>query len=304
MNKILVIGSSNTDMVVKTQHFPAPGETVLGGTFYMFPGGKGANQAVAAARAGGEVTFITKTGHDLFGQTAKQGLQAEGVDTNYVFSTSDYASGIALITVDEHGENEIVVAPGANQVLDRVDLDVAEEAFKRSTFLLMQLEISLDTVGYALQKGRQYGLTIILNPAPATTIPLDWYPYLDLITPNETEAELLTGIKVYDLDSAAQACRVLLHRGVKQVIITMGARGAFYCSAHMQYLVPAISVTPIDTTAAGDVFNGALTVGLAEGLDWLEAIHWANVAAAISVTRLGAQASGPTRQEIDFLASK
>lgn len=304
MNKILVIGSSNTDMVVKTQHFPAPGETVLGGTFYMFPGGKGANQAVAAARAGGEVTFITKTGQDLFGQTAKQGLQAEGIDTNYVFDTSEYASGIALITVDEHGENEIVVAPGANHVLDKADLDAAEEAFKRSAYLLMQLEIPLDTVGYALQKGRQYGLIILLNPAPAAAIPLDWYPYLDFITPNETEAEFLSGIKVYDLDSAAQASRVLLNRGVKQVIMTLGARGAFYCSAHTQYLVPAKTVIAVDSTAAGDVFNGALTVALAEGVDGAEALRWANCAAAISVTRLGAQTSAPTRQEIDLLSSK
>lgn len=304
MSQVLIIGSSNTDMVVKTAHFPAPGETVIGGTFFMFPGGKGANQAVAAARAGATVHFIGKTGTDIFGETARQGLQHEGIHTDFFFGTSPSASGVALITVDGRGENEIVVAPGANHDLHPADLDAAEEAFQKSKYLLVQLEIPLVTVRHALVKAREYGLTTILNPAPAATLPLDWYAYLDWLTPNETEASILSGVEVEGLESASRAADILLARGVQQVVITLGAQGALYKSQDAQRHFPARKVEVMDTTAAGDVFNGVLVAGLAEGRQVAEAITWASQAAALSVTRLGAQSSAPMRDEINLFASK
>jgi ribokinase len=298
MNRILVIGSSNTDMVIKTEKMPAPGETILGGTFLMNPGGKGANQAVAAARLGGKVTFITKRGNDLFGNQAVGLFMREGIDTQYIVKDMVLPSGVALITVDAAGENSIVVAPGSNGNLlpDDIPLKILKPG--KYSLLLLQLEIPVKTVEYAVQKAAECDIKVILNPAPATTLPDDLYKHIWLITPNETEAEILTGIRVHDVPSADDAAEAFKKKGVQNVIITLGSAGAYVKADKFTGMIPAIKVDAVDTTAAGDVFNGALAVAIAEGNDLEEAVQFANKAAAISVTRLGAQASAPYRNEI------
>lgn len=296
--RIAVIGSSNTDMVVQTSTLPRPGETLLGGKFFMNPGGKGANQAVAAARLGGEVSFITKIGNDVFGRQAKQLFTKEGIDTSVVFTDNENPSGVALINVDSKGENCIAVAPGANDNLKVADIDAAHKQLKGAGIVLLQLEIPLETVMYAVEKGYIAGKKVILNPAPARMLPDSLFGKLHLITPNETEAEILTGIRVIDESSAKKASEALVSAGAGNVIITMGSRGAFVFTDGQGRMVSAPVVRAIDTTAAGDVFNGALCVALAEGKTLLEAVDFANKAAAISVTRLGAQASAPYRREV------
>jgi ribokinase len=299
MNSILVIGSSNTDMVVKTTHFPTPGQTVLGGQFFMFPGGKGANQAVAAARLDGKVTFITKLGNDIFGDQSLSGFQQTGMDTRYIQRDQQAPSGVALITVNEKGENHIVVAPGANHTLSTKDLDLGELAFLQSDWILMQLEIPIDTIVYAGDKAQKLGKRIVLNPAPAQALPEELFSKLFLFTPNETEAGFYTGVHITDMDSARKAAAILLKKGIKNVVITMGSKGAYFTNAAEELLIPTPVVNAVDTTAAGDVFNGALCVALAEDKTWKEALSWACKAAAFSVTRMGAQSSTPTRMELD-----
>ena len=296
---ITVIGSTNTDMVIKTGKLPAPGETILGGNFFMNPGGKGANQAVAAARLQGDVTLVAKTGSDLFGAQAKQLFQAEGLKTDYVLTDPKSPSGIALITVDENGENCIVVAPGANALLDRNDIDLAMQAIHEAEIILMQLEIPLSTVEYAATIAFEAGKKVILNPAPAQKLRDELLEKIFILTPNETEAEILTGIEVKDTASAEIAARTLIAKGVRMVVVTLGSKGALLVSESICRLIPAFPVSPIDTTAAGDCFNGALAVALAEGTAIEQAILFANRAASISVTRLGAQASAPYREEVE-----
>ncbi|MDP4222231.1 MAG: ribokinase [Bacteroidota bacterium] len=298
MSRIVVIGSSNTDMVVKSPKLPAPGETILGGTFLMNPGGKGANQAVAAARLKGNVTFVTKTGNDLFGDQSKHLFDIEGIDTRYIIRDPKNPSGIALITVDQHGENCIVVAPGSNGTLSAFDIDDAVYGNDPSDVFLMQLEIPVSTVEYVAQKMSLKGNRVILNPAPARELPRDLLHSLYLITPNEVEAELLTGITVNDAVSAEKAAEKLHRLGVRNVVITMGASGAYLYSGKISNLIPVVPVKAIDTTAAGDVFNGALAVAVSEGKGLEEAVVFANKAASISVVRMGAQASAPYRNEI------
>lgn len=297
MPNILVIGSSNTDMVVKTERFPQPGETLLGGDFFMFPGGKGANQAVAAARMGAEVRFITKTGNDLFGRQAIEGYQKEGILTDYCFTDPERASGVALITVNAHGENEIVVASGANATLSEADLTTALPAFEAADIVLIQLEIPLKTVQFAVQLAKSLGKRVILNPAPAQELHPAIFDQLFLITPNETEAELLTGIPAHSDAELPLIAAALHEKGVQHVLITLGARGAYLHHRDFAGIIPAQKVEAVDTTAAGDVFNGCLAVFLAEDQDWLSAIDLANRAAGISVTRMGAQTSAPHRMD-------
>ena len=298
MSRILVIGSSNTDMVIKTEKLPAPGETILGGTFLMNPGGKGANQAVAAARLGGKVTFITKRGNDLFGNQAVGLLMREGIETKYVVKDLELPSGVALITVDSLGENSIVVAPGSNGNL--TEDDIPSTIFENTKFdiLLLQLEIPMKTVEYSAIAASAQGVKVILNPAPACKLPDRLLQHTWLITPNETEAETITGMEITDISSAYRAAVIIQEKGVKNVIITLGEMGAYIKSSNFTGLVPGIKVTPVDTTAAGDVFNGALAVAISEGKDLQEAVVFANKAAAISVTRMGAQASAPYRNEV------
>ena len=299
MDKIIVIGSSNTDMVVVTPEFPKPGETILGGEFLKNAGGKGANQAVAAARLGGNVSFIGKVGDDLFGKEAVSNIEKEGIDVSSVFTDDQDASGIAQIMVNKEGENCIVVAPGANMKLDQKDIDRAGRQLETAGLVLMQLEIPLETIIYAAQKAHYAGRKVILNPAPAVELPDQLYRSLYMITPNETETELLTGIRVSDQESAAKAAEFFKAKGVRIVIITMGAAGAYIHSDEHRELIPAPKVNAVDTTAAGDCFNGALAVGLARGDRLDEVVRYANRAAAITVTRRGAQSSLPCQRELD-----
>jgi ribokinase len=295
---ILVIGSSNTDMVIKAPHLPAPGETILGGTFLMNPGGKGANQAVAAARLGGAVTFICKTGNDIFGKQSIQLFKAEGIDTAFIFEDPHQPSGVALITVDDHAENCIVVASGANAHLTSQDLMLATHCIEAAAIILMQLEIPVETVAHAASVAATLDKKVILNPAPVCALNDELLKHISIITPNETEASMLTGLKVTDEVSAEQAARLLHAKGIATVIITLGAKGALVLHEDECTLVHSPLVHAIDTTAAGDVFNGALAVALSEDKTMVAAVEFACKAAAVSVTRLGAQASAPYIDEL------
>ena len=285
-------------MVIKTEKLPAPGETLLGGTFLMNPGGKGANQAVAASRLGGKVIFITKRGNDLFGNQYVGLLMREGINTECVVKDPLLPSGVALITVDARGENSIVVAPGANGNL--LPENIPDKVFTsgRSKILLLQLEIPIETVKYAASKAVENGMKVILNPAPACELPDSLLKEIWLATPNEVEAEALTGKPITDIRSAGRAAEILKKRGVKNVIITLGEAGAYVKSTGFTGMVPGIKVKATDTTAAGDVFNGAVAVALSEGMTMKDAVIFANKAAAISVTKMGAQASAPFRNEV------
>jgi len=298
MSRILVIGSSNTDMVIKTKSLPAPGETILGGKFLMNPGGKGANQAVAAARLGCKVTFVTKRGNDLFGNQTVGLLMREGIDTQYIVKDPVLPSGVALITVDSKGENSIVVAPGSNSNLQPEDLPAHLFDCNEYKILLLQLEIPLQTVEFSAAAANECGMKVILNPAPAEALSENLLKNIWMVTPNEIEAEELTGISINDIHSAELAASKLMEMGVTNVIITLGEAGAYLKSGEVSELMPTIKVNAVDTTAAGDVFNGALAVALAEERDLKDAVAFANKVAAVSVTRLGAQASAPYRKEI------
>ena len=297
--KIFVIGISNTDMVVKSEKLPAPGETIIGGKFLMNAGGKGANQAVTAAKLGADITFVCKVGDDIFGKQAIQGFQKEGINTDFIFIDAENPSGVALILVDAKGENSIAVASGANGNLQISEVEKAINQISTNDTVLLQLEIPIPTVEFAIKKCHENGAKVILNPAPAQILDETVFQYLDIITPNETEAELLTGIKVIDLETAEQAALKFHEKGVKNVIITLGSKGAYLHNSTTNSLIAAPAVQAVDTTAAGDVFNGALAVALSEGNDLEQAIEFACKAAAISVTRMGAQASAPLRGEID-----
>jgi ribokinase len=296
---IVVVGSTNTDMVIKASHLPQPGETILGGTFFMSAGGKGANQAVAIARLGGDVTFIARIGYDIFGKQSMELFEKEGIDTSFVVRDKVEPSGIALITVDEKGENCIVVAPGANAALNPDDFNDAKSKIENASLLLMQLEVPIDTIEYAATLGVERGVRVILNPAPAAKLSDELLRKISIITPNQKEAELLTGIKVSDQTSAKQAAISLRDKGVQTVIITMGAMGAFVMHDNNVAMIEGYNVKVVDTTAAGDVFNGAFAVALCEGKSVQDAVAFGCKAAAISVSRLGAQASAPHRHEVE-----
>jgi ribokinase len=296
--KIVVVGSTNMDMVVKTSHIPAHGETVLGGAFFMNPGGKGANQAVAVARLGGNVLFVSKIGSDVFGKQSAQLFDAEGIDTSCIFSDETLPSGVALITVDAAGENSIVVAPGANGNLLPADVERALSKIGTAGIILLQLEIPLATVQYVAGYAAASAIKVILNPAPAAVLPAELLSKIDVITPNTTEASMIAGIKVLDLETAGQAATRIQELGVRNVVITMGTVGALVLEGTVFTHVPARKVQPVDTTAAGDVFNGALAVALSEGRGLPDAVRFACDAAAVSVTRLGAQSSIPYRSEL------
>lgn len=300
MKKIIaVVGSSNTDLVFQTRKFPQPGETVLGGEFATFAGGKGANQAVAASRLGGDVYFIARVGDDAFGNEAIKGFLKDTINTDFVFKDKDFPTGVASIVVNEKGQNSIVVAPGANNHLTPENIDTALYAIEKSSIVLVQLEISLETVKYVIYKSFSLKKRVILNPAPAQQIEESLYSKIFLITPNETETELLTGVEVTDEVSASKAADIFLHKGVENVIITLGEKGAFFKNKEEEFIVSAKRVEVVDTTAAGDIFNGAIAVALAEGKKWKEAILFANSASAIGVSRLGAQASAPYKRELE-----
>jgi ribokinase len=285
-------------MVVNAVRIPAPGETILGGTFFMNPGGKGANQAVAAARLGGNVLFLAKTGNDIFGDQARQNFIKEGIDTSLLMRDEGYPSGVALITVDANGENSIVVAPGSNNQLTGKDVEAAAPQIARAGYVLMQLEIPIETVEKAAKIATESHVSVILNPAPAQPLSDSLLKQIAILTPNQTEAELLTGISVTDLPSAEASAKILRNKGIDTVIITLGDQGAYVLTQTESFHVAVQKVKAVDTTAAGDVFNGALVVALSEGNSIRDAVNFACRASAISVTRLGAQASAPYRQEL------
>ena len=298
MKKIFVLGSTNTDMVIAHRKLPAPGETISGGRFMMNPGGKGANQAVAVARLAanrGACVFVAKVGDDLFGRDAAARFRAEGIDARLVVDRRN-PSGTALILVDAKGQNVISVALGANGTMSPADVKPRLKDLKGAAALLMQLETPIPTVLAAAKAAKAAGVRVVLNPAPAAKLPKELYPLLDWITPNETEAEILTGVKVKDAKSAQLAVDALKRKGVKNVAITMGAKGV-YCG-NCRRLYPAKKVKAVDCVAAGDTFNGAFVVALAEGKSCRDAIAFAQKASAISVTRPGAQSSVPRRREV------
>lgn len=302
MPTIVVAGSSNTDMVIKADHLPTSGETIIGKSFFMNPGGKGANQAVAAARLGASVTFLAKTGNDIFGKQSVELFKEEGINTDYMVADPKNPSGVAMITVDRNAENCIVVAAGANGTLVPEDLEKALPVIENADIVLLQLEIPLKTVEFIASTAAAKGAKVLLNPAPALELPDTLLKNLFMITPNKKEAEMLSGIEVNNLDSAKAAAQQIKAKGVKIVVVTLGADGAIVVDDDTITHVSTYPVSAIDTTAAGDVFNGALAVGIAEGKDVLAATAFACKAAALSVTKMGAQNSIPSRAEVNSFA--
>ena len=300
--KVAVVGSSNMDLVVKSQRIPAVGETILGGDFIMAPGGKGANQAVAAAKLGAEVYFIAKLGDDIFGSTSLGNFKKEGVNTKYVLQTQEAPSGVALIMVDERGNNSIVVAPGANNRLSPDDVKKAESDIASCGALVAQLEVPLETIEFAARLANDSAVPFVLDPAPARELGPELLKMVDVLTPNETEAQILTGIEVKDEKSASAAAKKLLQQGVKAVLLTMGVQGFLLQTGDEEQFVSAKKVHAVDATAAGDAFAGALAYNMAQGRSLSDAASFANYVAALSVTKMGAQPSMPTLREVeDFM---
>jgi len=304
VKKILVIGPSNTDMIIKLERLPTPGETIIGGDFATAGGGKGANQAVQCARLGADVILLARIGKDPFGDRSVEQFRKEGIDTSFIIRDEEHHSGIALIFVDKKGENMIAVAPGSNSYLSGEDVRRAREAFKLSSTLLLQLEIPLEPVETAVNLAKEEGLTVILNPAPAQPLPLSVLQNIDILVPNETEAKILCGFPPDAEKSPKELGEMLLGKRVKKVIVTLGSKGALYMDGEEMFEVPAFKVESVDTTAAGDSFCGALAVAIAEGKGMREAIRFASACAAISTTRLGAQPSLPRREEVEEFLSK
>jgi ribokinase len=302
--RIVVVGSSNTDMVVKGRRLPAPGETVTGGQFILAAGGKGANQAVAAARLGADVTLVAKVGRDMFGDQAVENYRKEGIHTDYVFRDPERATGIALILVDAQGENLISVASGANHALTPADVDQVAQCIRAAQVVMLQLEIPMETVCRAAEVAFAAGVPVILNPAPAAPLPDGLLGRVAYLTPNESEAQHLTGVAVEDEASARQAAQRLLAAGAGHVIITLGPKGALWATPGQAQLVPSRRVRALDSTAAGDAFNGALAWALGSGQPLGEAVRTACLVGALSVTRLGAQPSLPTKAELDRFAEE
>lgn len=298
MGKIIIIGSSNLDITARIKTLPKPGETVGGGRLCHAGGGKGANQAVAAARLGADVTFVTCVGGDDSGNRMARQFGAEGIDTSRI-KVSDSPTGTALIFVDDNGENCIAVTPGANDDLLPEDVEAVRDRIEASSYMLLQLEIPMPTVLKAIDIAAENGVKVVLNPAPMKILPDDIFKKLYLISPNEIEAETLTGIHIESEDDARRAADALMMKGVKNVIVTMGSAGSFVCTEKHSCFVPAAKANAIDTTAAGDVYNGAIVAALAKGKSIEEAAVFATKASGISVTRMGAQTSAPYRNEID-----
>lgn len=301
---VTVVGSLNMDLVVRTSRIPRPGETILGSEFHTAPGGKGANQAVAAARMGGRVSMVGRVGSDAFAQSLLDGLVADGVDHAFVMRDPEAATGVAFIVVDDMGENSIVVASGANMRLSPTDVDAAEAAIAAADVLLLQLEVPLGVVVRAAEVARAHGATVILNPAPACPLPPELLSLIDVLIPNESETALLTHLPVGDRAEIEVAASALRELGVDTVVLTLGERGALLMEKGEKELIPAFEVTPVDTTAAGDAFVGGFAVALAEGRSLADAVRWGNAAGALATTRLGAQPSLPARRAVEALMAR
>lgn len=301
--RILVIGSSNTDMTIKSDNLPLPGQTILGGRFVMGPGGKGANQAVAAKRLGGNVEFICKVGHDIFGKNAADGYKKEGIDISHILYSTE-PSGVALILVDKTGENVISVAPGANGDLSVEDIESIANVIKEADYLILQLEIPTDAVIRAAKIAHEAGVYVILNPAPACKLPNELFQYISLITPNQTETELMTGVELINEQSFITAVENFNRMGVKDVIITLGSKGSLVCYDGKNEFVPAIKVDAVDATAAGDTFCGAVCVALSQGKNLKEAAVFATKAASLTVQKMGAQDSIPSITDINMFSNQ
>ncbi len=299
-HSIVVLGSLNMDFVVRVAHLPAPGETVLGENFRMIPGGKGANQACAAGKLGGLTRMVGRVGYDVFGDQLKASLAAAGVDVAFVHATRSQPTGVALIWVDSSGQNSIVVASGANHALLASEIEGTRPAFRGARFALFQLETPLDAMEAAVTLAREEGARIILDPAPAQPLPPDLLARIDILTPNETEACILLGRMPSNVSvaEAPEMARAVRNMGPAAVVLKLGSQGCFYSDSTRELHVPGFAVEVCDTTAAGDTFNAGLAVALAEGRELEAALRFANAAAAISVTRAGAQASQPTRAEV------
>lgn len=302
--KILVIGSCNMDMITQVENMPVDGETILGNGIQYIPGGKGANQACAAGSLGGAVTMLGCIGKDDFGRVQTTSLQSRNVDVSSLKQSSDSNTGTAIIYVNQHGNNSIVVIPGANSECDATYLKQQDHHFKECDFVLLQMEIPMDATYYAINRAHELGKTVILNPAPApNSIPDEILNKIDYLTPNETEICKLTGKNTYNMDEIQEAASVLLNKGVKNLLITLGEKGACLINHNTMRVYATRKVEAVDTTAAGDCFNGAFAVALAEGMDHKKAIEFSNIASSIAVTRKGAQSSIPLRKEVDLILS-
>jgi len=298
---VVVVGSLNMDLVVRAPRIPAPGETLLGGEFHTVPGGKGANQAVAAARLGARVSMVGRLGADDFATQLLANLEADGIDHSAVIQDASTTTGVALIVVADDGQNSIVVASGANMQVTPDDVDAAAETIAAADVLLLQLEIPLDAVQRAAEIAHEHGVPVVLNPAPARDLPADLLSRVDVLIPNESETALLTGLPVDTRAELEAAARTLLDRGISTAILTLGARGAMLATGSEVEIIPTFKVQPVDTTAAGDAFVAGFSVALAEGKPVAEAVRWGNAAGALAATRLGAQTSLPRRAELEQL---
>jgi ribokinase len=301
MAEIVVIGSLNMDLVVKVARMPQPGETVPGSSFQTIPGGKGANQAAAAALLGSRVSMVGRVGKDAFGSTLIENLNRQGVNSDHVRLDSQAATGTAMILVDDQGQNSIVVAAGANSLVNREDIDRVESLLSRAQYLLLQFEVPLETVEYAMDIAKRHGVKVMLNPAPAHPVPREFLSRADFLIPNESEASLLSGVPVHDVASATEAARRLYDQGVPVVILTLGEHGALVVSDELVCQVRAEKVEVVDTTAAGDAFIGGLATALGQGYGLEEAVRYATCAGTLTVTRFGAQTSLPTGYEVQAL---
>ena len=297
---ILVIGSANMDLVISTERFPNPGETIFGKKFDMFPGGKGANQAVCCAKLGSKTLFIGKMGNDDFCKRISMNLKQAGVELQHLLIDNEESTGTALITVDQSGENKIIVIPGSNMKLSPFDIEKKKNLFSQVKVVIAQLEIPIDTVLKSATLAKKNEATFILNPAPAQELPEKLFSLVDYLTPNETELEILSGIIINNEASIEKAARILLKKGVKNVIVTIGERGAILVNKERKEIFPSNKVKVVDTTGAGDAFNGALAFALLNGEDIDKAVLLANLVASYCITKMGAQSSMPKLEEINI----
>lgn len=297
--KVVVVGSFMMDLVIKAERRPQKGETLVGQEFGMFIGGKGSNQAIAAARLGADVTMIGRLGTDLFGDTFMSSLAEEKIDTRFIVRDAEVGTGVGTPVIDAAGDNSIIIVPRANMRLSVADVERAESAIAAADVLLLQLEVPIEASQRAAEIARSGGAKVILNPAPARELPDGFLAQVDILTPNEVETEFLSGVKVSDTAGAERAAKILLDKGVSAVILTLGDRGALLLTSDVTKLIPAYKVNVVDTTAAGDAFCGALATGLARGEKIEDAVAFANAAGALAVTVLGAAPSMPTAKQVD-----